>query len=550
MTRSLLCFLLLVLMAIPASASDPGMQPVLIGSFASVKALRKDLNHLGRGIRHPGLADAVGDWLTAVTSVQQLDGVDLDRRYGACIASNGLDVVGIVCIPVSDFEKLMTSLPPTLSASQEGKGLYKIGELSLTGYVKHVGDWACLAQSPEVFDMLPSPETILGEVPETHDAFVRLYVQRIPEAMRTMAVDRIRESWLPPLGEETVNPDSDLQRVVQEFPWRYLDRVLLEAERVDLSWSLDALQGISAMECILVPLPETDLAEAIAGLGENHQVRRPAFAKRRHISSLAIDWPLGALEPRLPPASIKQLFESLRSRLSLPAGENHSAALLLDTLSAAAQKRAIDEDRLLAAMYLSSSERRQTLLLGMHVGKSGAAKVVEHARQLAISPRRSGPTKPRQSLEGPTVYELGRIFEADAALAKICGARPPVRLGLFGETAWLTIGEDALHLFDPDLKLDDGTRRSHFQLTAASGDLLPLFARLTETAQQDSAMLDLLGLQLRSLNDRTTFEIVAEDGALITRASAAEGVLQTATLGLSIAIQQYLKNSPPPGIPD
>src|SRR5690606_14169538 len=93
----------------------------------------------------------------------------------------------------NDTEELLSELAPLCGEPlQQGEHLWKIGRAPLTAHVRRSGDWAFMAQTPEVLDELPEPERLLSELPVEADLAVVFYPQIIPEALRTFAIDELR----------------------------------------------------------------------------------------------------------------------------------------------------------------------------------------------------------------------------------------------------------------------------------------------------------------------------------------------------------------------
>jgi hypothetical protein len=168
---------------------------------------------------------------------------------------------------VTNTAALLDSLSPVLGpAERTPDGLGKIGRGVATGYVREQGGWAFLAQGADTLQRLPDPQAMLGSLPQTYDGAVRLYPRRIPEALRTMAIDQIRtqngNGTLP--GAAGQDRAVALQLRLVERNLAALEAFLAHGEHATLGWAIDRTTRKATLELFVSPAAGTPWAARTA----------------------------------------------------------------------------------------------------------------------------------------------------------------------------------------------------------------------------------------------------------------------------------------------
>lgn len=103
--------------------------------------------------------------------------------------------------------------------------------------VKEIGKYAFMASNEDMFAMAPEdPAVYLGDQPQQYNLSAKIFGRRIPEALRNLALDQIRESY----EEQMLLMDEDsLQIEMQEYNWQQFERYLTEMESIQIGINAD-----------------------------------------------------------------------------------------------------------------------------------------------------------------------------------------------------------------------------------------------------------------------------------------------------------------------
>ena len=148
--------------AVAQSAGEP--QPLAIVALAGYDALIEDINFVGSLGGQQDLAQSVEQMIMLFTQNKGLAGLDKSKPLGLVVQSNGMDISGAVCIPVTSLKELTTTLMPFGVMAKEGaNGLTEISANGQTLLAKEKNGWAFLSVMPQMLENLPEdPGKVLG----------------------------------------------------------------------------------------------------------------------------------------------------------------------------------------------------------------------------------------------------------------------------------------------------------------------------------------------------------------------------------------------------
>ncbi|MBX7167718.1 MAG: hypothetical protein K1X74_15410 [Pirellulales bacterium] len=251
-----------------ADATD--LQPIAVACLRGHQNLVNDLRFVGEstGIgddqknshRNRFMKQYMGKFLGQLLNAKDLDlenfpGIDGARPWGAAVMTDGLTIVPLAFLPVTDMAQFIETVKlhhGDIVKELDG-GLYEVA-LQLPMYAKLVDGWAFFVQTEDQFESLPDPMTVLGDLPSKHDATLRIDVQNIPEVLRDLALDLLNQGEAGPLGQ--VPPET---RAVLEF-------VFQQMQQVTVGVSIDTEQKQFVFDTDLKPIAGSDAESFVASL--------------------------------------------------------------------------------------------------------------------------------------------------------------------------------------------------------------------------------------------------------------------------------------------
>ena len=133
--------------------------------------------------------------------------------------------------------------------------------------VKKVDGTAYITNKEAMFNSLPSnPVAALGELPTKYNLAAQVFGQRIPQAMRSQALDMIRDGYERQFEQlEEVEPvQAELQRKNFEFQMKQFESWINETDSLTLGMCADKDSESLYMDVSIMALANSSLAERLA----------------------------------------------------------------------------------------------------------------------------------------------------------------------------------------------------------------------------------------------------------------------------------------------
>jgi hypothetical protein len=526
MLRLLVLATWLSLVARTGSASD--WKPLAVASLSSWKELQADLGFLGQLIQNPDLADRLGKSLFGDDRPQSSSGLDHERPVGLLVRTNGLRIVPMVFIPVADLPQLLRSLTPiTAPPQQVSPATWKIGETTLTGFVRERNGWAYLAQTADVLDQdLPDPMAAMGELAGKYDVAATFYPANLPEALRTLVIDDARDRKRLLSDAQPDQESITLPKTLAALPHAWVEETFTEVRQLSVGWTLDRQQKAATLDVLIVPLGDSPAARRWAAY--------EAATSRLKITGAANATSLELLLTRFPKRSSEDsVLRNPQSARGVDSAEgaHHLHQLfevLLDEAAAADPGDAIL--RILgknppyvvtAAVKVRSThtlEQRIQALAALDTGASGVRVKLDVARIGDVS-----------------VHAIEPIA-ASGQLQKLLGNDLTIYLLVGKAHVSVACGQRAMAALEKSLPRETAENAAVVELTVHLGAALTAYARTT--SQKDLVpLLTLAALSLQAGDDRLILTADAKGEGLRARLECREAVLRAAALGLSLASQ-------------
>ncbi|MEK6249025.1 MAG: hypothetical protein N2C12_12655, partial [Planctomycetales bacterium] len=145
-----------------AAQEDPMVGVVSVSSFDD---LMQDAQLIGKATGQPGIGAMIDAQIAGMTGGKGLQGFDKTRPVVLVLKLGENQPYPIICVPVSDLNKLLGSLPLAEKAEDVGDGILKV-TLAKPAFIKEQNDWAFVTERKEQLSSLPpNPQELVGKMP-------------------------------------------------------------------------------------------------------------------------------------------------------------------------------------------------------------------------------------------------------------------------------------------------------------------------------------------------------------------------------------------------
>lgn len=269
--RTLSCVALSALMAFtltaPAEAQTGEMKPVAVVAVTDYDELLTDIDYLGQFGGQVKAGQQMNNMLLLFTQNKGLEGLDKSKPWGAVVQTDGFQFTPVVCLPVTDLDSLLELVSVFgMATSDVGDGVTEIEIPNQSVYVKQEGDWAFLAQTPEMLATTPAdPGKMFVEMTGDYDVAARVMVQNVPEMYRSIAVEQLRAGAEQGLQQQDGETDEafEARRKVTEAQVEQIAQFINELDELALGFNSDPEQGGVILDFVYGGLPDTQVAKAI-----------------------------------------------------------------------------------------------------------------------------------------------------------------------------------------------------------------------------------------------------------------------------------------------
>ncbi len=512
-------------------------KPVAVVSFTGWEELVSDIEFLGLLTQNGELAATLGKALASRTGVQSLEGLDPRRPCGALVETDGLRVHPIAFFPVTSLPRLLASLAPLMGEPQVASpGVWKIGQRTLTGYVREKDGWAYVAQSADLLERLPDPPTALGDLPQKYDLAFSFYPANLPEALRTLAIDEVRnDRRLRLAGPPADSKDAPgLPLPLAGLSYASAEEMFTDVQRLTLGWRLDQTQKAAALDLTIVPLLGSDVARR----WNNTRSPVSAFAGGA-AENVAAEFSLTALpRARYQELSMRYAQDLLEECACSRAQQRLAlicAAALGDVLDDAQQ--ATEKE---AAIRIYGTIPHYTIVAALRLRDAG---LVERRIQQMAAAAQGEDTflriKPDMAkLETLRVHALEIVgAEENDLFTTLLGQDRTVYVATRGPHLFLACGHRALAAIEKSLPGDTPRAAEAVTMQLRLGAALTAVARTTQE-QGLVPILTLAALSLQAGDDRLIFTANTNSQGLRARLECREAVLRAAALTLNLFAAQ------------
>ncbi|MDA1048869.1 MAG: hypothetical protein O3C40_00100 [Planctomycetota bacterium] len=263
-SHSLKCMLGLLLVTVSMVAgpsfawAQEAQKPAVVVSLGSVEQLMGNIGYLTRVAGSPEVGAIV-----TIMSGQYIEGLDTKQPAGAYLTF-APQPSGVVFLPVSDFDAVMTKIEEMVGELQDaGDGVKKLA-LQREIFLKEKDGWLFASDQRANLDNVPAdPKQLLEGLYETYDVAIRANVQSVPAELRDMFLSEIKEGFERTVANET---DDDKRRAQKEFGGRAIDKIVRYADETDqltVGWGTASKDGKTYLDFSATAIAGTALADQI-----------------------------------------------------------------------------------------------------------------------------------------------------------------------------------------------------------------------------------------------------------------------------------------------
>ena len=519
-----------------AAQSDP--KPAVVISVAQMDKQMSTVNYL---VKSAGFADM--GFLIKLQADQYLKGIDRKKPAGALLFFNEdspePEVLGF--LPVSNLGDVLNTLSDNLGEVEEGD---EYNVLITDGgdevFIKEVNNYAYIADSEELFKRIPAdPASELGELPNKYNMAVKAFGQRIPESLRTQALDLIRDGYEAQM-EQMDDDDlkSSLQKKNVEMQMEQIKSFINETDYLTIGMDANQESGNLVMEMEFIGLEGSKLSRQCKVAADSGPSAFGGFLMK----GAAFDFNVCSKVVEEDTAQFSSLMKSAKEELV----------------------SAIDEDGDLSEEDLDKIESMVDKIVGaledtIKAGKmdgGGVLKLEKGAMNFALGAKIASPKKiedavkeavaflnskglgdrftanlNKENFEGINMHEIiVPIEDAEEEVRDMIGDEAKVYLGISSDAVYLAAGSDPLELLKKGIKGSaPGGKMPNSQYNVYLAPILKFAASV-----EGEEMMEMMGAKLEEIGkDRIRVVGDVVKNGMNVRFEMQDGILEL----ISVAIQ-------------
>lgn len=215
-------------------------EPAIVVSMAKISEQMDDIGYL---------ADSSGfgqmSFLLKMQVEQFLKGVDDSKPAGVMMffEDGAEEPTMLGFFPVSNMDDVLNTISNQAEVEEGDDFTVIIPDDGSELLMKQIGDYAFISDREEIFEAAPAdPSEMLGDLHSRYNMGARVYAQRIPESLRTMALDMIEEGYADSMAEMGEIP-GELQEKNFEMQMATIKSLINETEELVVGFNADQDNG-------------------------------------------------------------------------------------------------------------------------------------------------------------------------------------------------------------------------------------------------------------------------------------------------------------------
>lgn len=250
-------------------------EPAVVVSIANFKEQMDDVNYLLTASGFPEMKFLAGSFIKNYTK-----GIDNDKDAGVLVFFNEEveqpDFVAFV--PVTDLEELLDVIAGVADVDEDDDFTTIRMDDGTELIIKENDGYAFISNKQEMFEAISGdPAGHLGDLPSKYNLAAKVFAQRIPEDLRTKALDMIKESSSMTLDNLGDDLQAEMQRKNLEMQMEQMEMMFNETDTFTMGMSANNDTKSLIMDLEFAGLPDSKLAKMIVGSAPEQPSRFTGF---------------------------------------------------------------------------------------------------------------------------------------------------------------------------------------------------------------------------------------------------------------------------------
>jgi len=532
-------------------------KPLVTATFAGYDKLMSNVDYIGKLAQQPDLAKGLEEAIANMTGGggKGIPGLDGARPWCLVVQTKGEQFPVYAFVPVTDFKKLMETLPKlNIEAKQDGD-VYHIEAGTQTMFVAGKGNWAVLATSAEALKDAPAdPLALVGDMYKRYDLAVHMAMQNLPQQVRKMIVDQLQMGIA--LGTERMPGETDEMHAIRQNMARQslkqIASLFEEVESLQLGLAIDQQSKSAYLDLDIKAVPGTETAKDMELLKDAKTdfagFELPGAAVTLNVSSRVSDSEV---------AEGKKILDAARAQMTK---ELEGQPLDAEQLKIAKQLLGDVFDVLTKTVEAKKADVGMSLMLDPN------AITVVAGMAVADAPKLEGVVKKLVETVGKEEAEVAKHIKLDAETyngvrmhvasipldeeepKKFFGDNVDVVLGVTDGAVYFGMGRDAMKTLKSAIdksRSQAGKPTAPFKLAVALGPIFKLAAETAPDSEKQMAIMMAMMLDQAKGKDRVFVTASAIPDGQRLRIELDEGVLKAIPMMIMLGAA---REAPPLGV--
>lgn len=505
------------------SAGDPAVVISLAGLGEQLNDVKYVMDKAGQGAMF-GMISAQANTF--------LNGFDRSKALGALLyfSEESPEPKWMALVPVKNMDDVLDTISQFAEVEENGDVTSITPQGSgETMYVRESGGYAVISDSEEMLESAPSnPGELLSSVSADFNLGAKVFVQRIPEGMREMALSAIEEGYqqqMDAIGDEAL---AELQSQNFEMQMKRMKSLINETEQLVMGFNIDETAKSVHFDMQMVGLDGSELSRQSDGYGSADPTRFGGFSDDAATMSMSFSGKIAegdAAEAKQSLDAVLQMALSKMEEENLGDSEKelatHVVTDLIDVLKATMDEGSMD----MGAMVLLD-DKNANLVAAVQVADPG--KVEKSVKDIVAAAE--GKTDDRVqfnldmgSHEGVKLHEIVVSVPDDKAQALLGSEEAKILLGIGNKAVYFAAGNDPMETLKKAISGGPGSSgKPPMQMNLRLASLMKKVADV-EDEEIPRMIADKLA---KSGRDQISFVMTAIKNGLEMKLEAQDGILE------------------------
>lgn len=521
------------LMLAPAqkvSAVQSAGEPAVVVSLSNVDEQLKDIRYLMEAAGQGGMYG----FLVEPQANNFLKGIDRSQPLGALLyfSDDSPEPNWLALIPVKNMDDVLDTLDQNgIEVNESGSDVEMIGPDGSPIFLRKSGGYAAVSDDKEMLDMTPSnPVEALSAVSADFNFGAKLFVQRIPEGLREMAISGIENGYKEQMDNMDDEDLAELQAKNFEMQMEKMRSLINESEELVIGLNIDQEAKSLHLDAKMTGLDGSELARQSGLYGEAEPTRFGGFLSDDAAMTLSATGKVDSTDADQLNKMVEQLRDMAnkgmdRDNVSGPQREL-AEKILEDVL--AVVKQTIEEGTMDMGAMANVDEGNANLVAGMVV--ADPARLEKSVKELVAVAKTELADKAQFNLdmgthEGVRLHEIViDVSDEEGATKLLGGDKARIYLGIGDHAMYIGAGNDPLDTLKSAIS-GDGSKTGEAVPMQYNMRLAPILAKAAQMQDEDlpRQMAEKLAANGR---DRISFVMNAIENGLEMRFEVQDGLLE------------------------